>query len=591
MLDTSGVISPDKLLVAILDGQSNQVGYYATRDNAVDTDYAGIYQYGDGTSLQATPSISSSIVPLYHNDTQMQLGQPGNTGSTSWLSPGEYMAREAIESGYADKVLLVPTARGSTHMVSQTAPSWYPAASGGGSLFEEMISQANAAIAAAAVHPDFAGMDIEVVFSWVHGEQDANDGVSQATYASVMATQIAQSRTRVTGASGAKYVIGSMLPNYWLASGTNYDPAMDLINRAHVQASLENANTFYAMGADGNVTGNNGRHYGTAANVREQGRRMTRIFAEPAAAGPTITSADTVDATNGSPFSLALTHDGIHATFAIVGGADAALFDISDPYYQPKLRWVGDGNGPASDGDYVVQVAAYDGGHVQGPVQTITTTVTTAAAPTSVSYVPAASLPFSGTAASGVANSISFTAEIAAGVNLLAIVVDNRRVTGVTVGGNAATLVVEDISNTQYGTHLYIYISASAGSQTVVITVNSSGADIACHIRQLVGANAAASSTAKKTIGSVSDPVTTTSALTVPANGLGVAIARAFGTSAISWNNGTFIDDIAAPVTQRTTGTIQVSIADFAPGSIAPSVNRAPDSQEVIAAAAFSLCE
>lgn len=575
----------EKLLIIVLAGQSNQVGYGANRDTATDINYPGIYQYGSATSVPSAPAVDTTIAPLYHNDAVMQLGNAGNTGTTSYLSPGEYMAREAIESGYAHKVLLVPGARGSTPLDSFVDPSWRPGDPAGYQLYEAMITQANAAIAAASSHGDFAGMATEVVFSWVQGEQDATNNVSQATYAADMASLISGLRARITGAGNAKFIIGSMVPNYWLSNGANYDPAMDLINRAHVQASLENADTFYAMGADGNIT-NNGRHYGTAALIRDQGRRMARIFASPASQGPNITSANTVAATNGSPFSLSLTHDGIHATFAIVGGTDAGLFELSDPYHLPRLRWAGNGNGPTADGNYVVQIAAYDG----GPVQTITATVTTAAAPTAVSYEPAAGSPFMATAAAGVANYVLFNnVPFKTGVNLIAIMADNRYVTSVTVNGTAASLVVSSDSNTQYDTVLYQIDMTAAGNFDLRIQVSSSGADICAHVGALPGASPTVASTAVKAIGSVADPATTSTTLTIPANGLCIALGRASGTTPIVWNTGTGIEDAAVSVTQRTTSTDQSSLAKFLPGTVTPSFNDDPGSGEAIAAAVFAL--
>ena len=250
--------APFAVVLAI--GQSNAMGEYATKDALIDTDPAGVSQWGANASAGTYQTIFQAADPLAWN---------ANIGSTT--SPATWLARSYTPPGA--RVLIVPCAIGATAMVGSV---WQPG-NPGGSLYENAITQANAALTAAqAVAPGsyFAGA------YWVQGEADGGASVSQATYAAALKDLIAGLRTRITGASSSWFLIGqmpyeTMQHEPW--AGTR------AIHYAHKQVGLEVTRCKFVPGPRGyTVQPGVNRHY-TAAGVRLFGAALAGMVATAAA--------------------------------------------------------------------------------------------------------------------------------------------------------------------------------------------------------------------------------------------------------------------------------------------------------------------
>jgi hypothetical protein len=211
------------------------------------------------------------------------------------------------------------------------------------------------------------------------GKPITNDHPTVAVYYPSLQNFISIFRSRVTGAANAPFVIGSMVPNVWQGKTDPYAS----INAAHVQASVDIAGVKYSLGADAPLPNNDGLHYQPEAAVRTQGRRLGLALSD--AVGPTVTNSATIPATVNTKLAVTLTGSDVHQTFHIRGGANAAQFEISDPYTTPRLRWTGDGNGPAI-GSYAVAVAARDGAGNYGPDKTFTVNVQAAGMTSPVAF-------------------------------------------------------------------------------------------------------------------------------------------------------------------------------------------------------------
>lgn len=352
------------ILVPLL-GQSNVVGRNA--QDGLDSDITGVYQFGGDSAVGATYQVlSTDITPLNHPDALDRVG------------PGiPFLAKIKAQNPSA-MVVGVPCGIGSTAMVGG---GWLssPTPGAGGIRFEFAVNQTIAARAAAlAMWP---GATIVPIVGLVQGEQDAANATAGATYYTALANFIADFRSRITDFSTAKFVIGSMLPQKFIVSSPNYLAAYATINAQHVYASLNIANVLYSRGPD-DRTANDNLHYQPAAIARQQGDYLGDTLTD--VTGPTVTSANTYSNLAGTQLSFLLTASDTygHATFHINGGADAAQFEISDPYLTPTLRWASNGTGPAS-GTYVVGIRARDGAGNYGATQTFTLTASAEVSPVS----------------------------------------------------------------------------------------------------------------------------------------------------------------------------------------------------------------
>lgn len=350
--------------MAIICGQSNGEGRIARE--AGDVDFAGAWQFVGYSGSANYRTIVSDITPLLHYQGFTDVTAPADR-----LGPGEQICREILSVITDCAVLLVPTCQGSTG-IGSPGVDWAPGATSGtgGTLFENMITQANLAYTAA--QAKWPGKTINVKFVFCQGEQDAANGVSYATYYAALTNFIAYARSRVTGASSAPFIIGSMVPDLWVPTELAYSASYAAINRAHVDASLNIPGVYYVAGPTDPSALNDNLHYQPQTAVRTYGSRLGQAYFD--STGPTVATPASQSNLNGAQLSIALTGSDQHQTFHINGGADAALFEISDPYLSPTLRWASNGTGPGN-GTYAVGVRARDGSGNYGTTKTINVTV------------------------------------------------------------------------------------------------------------------------------------------------------------------------------------------------------------------------
>lgn len=244
-----GVTGYDIILLA---GQSNMEGR-GTRDVGIDTDVAGVEQYGGYATGGLYRLIGSDITPLQHPGPSVNIN--------NFLGMGEYICREYLADNPTRKILLVPVSFGGTSLVGGS-PTWN-SGTPGGTRYEFAIAQANLAIAAAqAIDPSSA----IVGTAWIQGETDGDNAVTTAAYVAALNSLIAGFRARITGASNMWFLIGSMVPEA-ISANANYR----LIDAAHMQAALANTGTVFQRGVRGFTADN--LHY-NAAGIRLMGPQM-----------------------------------------------------------------------------------------------------------------------------------------------------------------------------------------------------------------------------------------------------------------------------------------------------------------------------
>lgn len=152
------------------------------------------------------------------------------------------------------KVLLVPTAEGSTALVGA---AWSP----GGKMFEEAVQRTNAALASD------VGNCIAAVL-WHQGERDINAGIDQDTYRLAWMDMIATLRTRIPAIAKAPVVLGEFAPA-WIAS----EPELTAPVLAAIRSIPEHVE-FTAVVSSAGLSSNYGdiRHFNAVAQ-RELGKR------------------------------------------------------------------------------------------------------------------------------------------------------------------------------------------------------------------------------------------------------------------------------------------------------------------------------
>jgi hypothetical protein len=180
-------------------------------------------------------------------------------------------------------------------------------------------------------------------------------------------------------------------------------------------------------------------------------------------------------------------------------------------------------------------------------------------APTSVTWTPSTTNPAlinkAYSSNTHTFTSVDFLAGL--GVVLIAQYEGATTVTNVTVNGNAATLVVASGAVTHYGS-IWKCAVGSAGSYDVVVTVSgvNSMTRLGISCGTLVGANSTETGTATKDFDYNAQPHSTTTSLTVPTNGVGLAVYFATAATGTTWSVGT--ED-----TDKTDGTMVLSTANL----------------------------
>jgi uncharacterized phiE125 gp8 family phage protein len=365
----------NRLFMLVIAGQSNAEGRATATDGVdrttIDVDVANFYQYPGQPGQPGYQTLTNDTTPLIHYS--------GYTRTNSVLGPGEYQGKQILADNPGSVVIAIPTAVGSTTIVTSTAvwaPSLTPGA--GGSLYENMISQIVTDYGKALT--DFPGRTIQIIIDLVLGESDATNGVTYSTYYNALANFVNYSIARLAAAgipntSGIKFVFGSMIPRLWDPTSPVSDANHATVNRATVMASVNLPNVLYSRGNPGNDGsptgggGGDGLHYLPVANTRLQGTRLGLTLSDTV--GPTMTGPATFTSQYGQKLQFFLSNNDDHATYEIVAGLDGALFELSDPYITPYVRWVGDGTGPAP-GNYQVNIRARDGSGNYGPTRTYT---------------------------------------------------------------------------------------------------------------------------------------------------------------------------------------------------------------------------
>ncbi|KQM92244.1 hypothetical protein ASE70_15125 [Sphingomonas sp. Leaf22] len=269
---TPGPTLPNAYLM-IARGQSNTVGR-GTINSTLDTEQTNIRQFCDIPSRTSTyRTIRTSALPLYH---------PENRVGDNNLSPVNYAAKIlAATLPAGDIVLIVPTAWGGTSLLNAdsnsapNAPQW----SVGRSLHENSIAQANAAVAAATA----AGFT-PVVHSIidVQGEADNRD-TTPTDYATALTAAINDMRTRITGGSGARLILGGFLPEKLAVL-----PTLQGIEDARKSVAATIGNGVFVRGASSYVLADGLDVHFDAAGTRINGRNMGAAVAQIAIT-PTVT--------------------------------------------------------------------------------------------------------------------------------------------------------------------------------------------------------------------------------------------------------------------------------------------------------------
>jgi hypothetical protein len=260
--------------IVLCAGQSNMTGR-GVYDSLVDLTSERILQFGGSAS--SDPRYST--IYLAQDSLSHAQSISASYFSGVWhIGPSMTFARNYISQiPPTRRVLLVPCGWGATSLVSG---KWSPSAGAptgscppsatlssqlvNGALYENAISQANKAIAAAQVeYPNsrFVGT------LWLQGENDGANNVSQNAYAAELDNLINGFRNRINGASDSWFIIGQMLPEA-ITANASYVP----IDNAHIDTLQRNSKIGLALNVAGQSNGDN-LHY-NATGLHIIGRRM-----------------------------------------------------------------------------------------------------------------------------------------------------------------------------------------------------------------------------------------------------------------------------------------------------------------------------
>lgn len=255
------------------------------------------------------------------------------------------------------------------------------------------------------------------------------------------------------------------------------------------------------------------------------GAGRTAAAMPPDTTAPTIISANSANCAENSTLSHSLTANEA-VTWSIVGGADQARFEISGS----TLRWAGNGtkdyetpNDADTNNTYVVQVRATDGAS-NTTNQTITITVTDVGE-------ASASNALTDTARAGNGTVATFTNKAIGSASATRIVLvgilgeySQVAVSGVTIGGVAASKIAGASGNSALGIALEVWALAVSAGTTATIEVTWASAQITgIRVYALDGVNATPT-------GSDIDfqfTAARANAVTVPAGGFAITFAAA----------------------------------------------------------------
>ena len=423
------------IIVALL-GQSNMIG--RTLPTGSETSPSGIWQWVADPADPAYETLVEDITPLKFPEGRQDYDPTAGENLQYAYGPGSNLAIKIKEQNPSAIVVVVPCAYGASSLMSGSPPPWQGHATpgSGGVLFEAAVTATNAARAAAA--SAYPGAAISCITAWVQGDQEST---TRSAYAAALTTVIESWRTRVTGVTHGKWIIGSVIPEHWTVGDVSYDTNTALVNAAQVDVSLNVSNVIYVPGPFS--TGGDNLHYAPVSTNATFGNRLGDSLADTT--GPSVTTATTQGGEIGTTQNILLEHDDAldHATFHFAGGADDALFEITDPYIngttQPQVRLI---DNTEVAGDYVFKVKARDGSGNYGADRTITFTQ---AVPSSVPVTVNEGSSIGIDGGFGTTSGASATFNIKAGQNLFFVATPAGAAAGssltATVNGNACELL------------------------------------------------------------------------------------------------------------------------------------------------------
>ena len=233
--------------LVLLMGQSNKSGR-GTPFSVPNTDPVDprIYQYGNsGTYVN---QISMAVEPLAMHDIPSGIG------------PGLVFARWYVQTlAPSRRVLLVPVAHGGTGFGHDGGYTWLPGDLSVSNLFENAISQAQAALAAAGPNSRI------VAATWLQGETDGSNNVPGATYQANLDLLITTLRSRLS-LPNLPFIVAQMVPEY-LGTGTRAQ-----VNAVHIDTPRRQLYAGFSYGAVGQNMGD-GNHF-NAVGQRINGMNM-----------------------------------------------------------------------------------------------------------------------------------------------------------------------------------------------------------------------------------------------------------------------------------------------------------------------------
>jgi hypothetical protein len=134
--------------------------------------------------------------------------------------------------------------------------------------------------------------------------------------------------------------------------------------------------------------------------------------------------------------------------------------------------------------------------------------------------------------------SVDFVAGL--GIVMVGQTVTGRTITGVTVNGNACTQVV--VSGSSHYASMWKVTIGTPGSYSVVVTASAALGVVGITTGTIEGVNAAETDTAILDFASGNQPFSTTTSITVPTDGLGLAFMMSGTSTTVAWSSPAVVD-------------------------------------------------
>lgn len=295
------------------------------------------------------------------------------------------------------------------------------------------------------------------------------------------------------------------------------------------------------------------------------------VDAAPEFLAPALTLDD--DTTNPPQWSVTTGDAEIGDTFRLIWD-DNSGFTTSDDYdhvfssddvlngyidWEAIVPW-----GPFTPDDTMYwKIEVYRSAALLGTSNTISALIPEAPAPTGVTLVPSDPVAIFNVGFGSSTHTFE-DVDFVDGLAVIPITSSHRRISGVTVGGNAATMVSQSASSNDNAWAGIFQVAVAAGIHDIVLTGPSALAVLGISPVTLIGASATVFDTAERAFGFVADPQSTTAPCDVATDGLGIAVAYSENDSNPTWDFGTEFSDLSGArrhtaATFDTTGTPAVS--------------------------------